>query len=306
MKDRQAQLEQNIVAENLASFFKKIEPYSKLILSAVVVVVVVFIGYGLYSNEQTYKRSDATIQLLMNNPEVADTYPDTAAAAWSQLFQANDNLAQGIGSLYQDRDEAESLLNQAKEQFSQARRSSDDPILVSRASYGLGIAAESLGQIDEAVEAFKQTVAANESEQMVKVAQQRIDRLSNDDSADFLAWFSEQDFSPADPSLPPELPGESALPDLPNLEMSNLGDSLPDSEGPSTPIEGGIELPPVGENTETPAETPAEETGESSEGEAEMKLEGAAPAEEAAAPETAAAEEAAAEEPADADAPADE
>ncbi|QEF99891.1 hypothetical protein Mal15_39580 [Stieleria maiorica] len=264
MKDRQAQLEQNIVAENLAGFYKKIEPYSKLILTVLVIVVVGLIGAGLYSSGEVAKRSDATLQLLMENPEVASQYPDTVAAAWSLLFQGNDSLAQGINSLYQDRDEAETLLSQAKDQFSDARSASDDKLLLSRANFGLGMAAESLGEIDEAIEAYKRAVDANESEQMVAVAQERIDRLSNPDTVEFLAWFSEQDFAPADPSLPPELPGASTLPDLPDLDLPdlNLGDDMKATEEPAAPIEGGLELPETTEPETTEPETTEPETTE--------------------------------------------
>jgi hypothetical protein len=259
MKDRQAQLEQNIVAENLAGFFKKIEPYSKLILAGVVALVVLVIAVGLYTSGETQKRSDATLMLLTNNPAVVDEFPGTAAAAWSQLFQGNNDLADGIRLLYQDRDEAETKLSQAIEMFTDASQSSKDGLVISRSNFGIAVALESLGKIDEAIEAYKKTVAANESEQMVEVAQEKIDRLSDADSTQFLAWFSEQDFSPADPSLPPELPGSGALPDLPDLPMDelefpgmNLSDKMKATETPSKPIEGGMELPD-GTEVENPA-----------------------------------------------------
>ncbi|MCO8123010.1 tetratricopeptide repeat protein [Stieleria sp. TO1_6] len=273
MKDRQEQLEQNLVAENLASVFKKVEPYSKLILAGVVAVVVALVGIGLYTSGQTAKRADATLQLLMENPEVASQYPDTVAAAWSLLFQGNDSLAQGINSLYQDRDEAETLLGQAKEQFTSARGASKDTILVSRANFGLAMAAESLGEVEEAKQAYQGTVDANESEQMVEIAKQRIARLANPQSDEFLAWFSEQDFSPADPSLPPELPGASGLPDLPDLELPDLdlGDNLKASDQPQDAVEGGLELPEdaqAGNEAEMNAE-PAADSSESTDQPAE-------------------------------------
>ena len=265
MKDRQAQLEQNIVAENLAGFFKKIEPYSKLILAGVVALVVGFIAVGLYTSGESQKRSDATLGLLMNNPEVVDEFPETAAAAWSQLFQGNNDLAEGIRLLYQDRDEAETKLSQAIETFTDASRSSKNSLVISRSNFGIAVASESLGKIDEAIEAYKRTAAAAESDQMVEVAEERIKRLSDPQSTGFLAWFSEQDFAPADPSLPPELPGAGALPDLPDLPMDDLefpgldlGDKMKASDEPSKPIEGGMELP---DETELESDATADDPG---------------------------------------------
>ena len=57
---------------------------------------------------------------------------------------------------------------------------------------------------------------------MVEVAQQRIASLSSDESKDFLAWFEQQDFAPADPSLPPSLPNDGALPDEPDMSLPGL------------------------------------------------------------------------------------
>ncbi|KAA5539900.1 tetratricopeptide repeat protein [Roseiconus nitratireducens] len=263
MNERQHQLEHNLVADGLANAYKKIEPYSKLILAGIVAIVVGLIAIGLYTSGQTAKRSDATLQLLMDNPEVAQQYPGTVAAAWSLLYQGNDNLARGISALYTDRDEAETLLAEAKTQFIDARGASNDTILDSRANFGLGMASESLGEIDEAIEAYKRTIDANESEQMVEVAQERIDRLSDPSTKDFIAWFSEQDFSPADPSLPPELPGASSLPELPDLDLPelDLGDEMSSSESgeaedtPAKSLEGGLELPA----DESPAEDAPEQ-----------------------------------------------
>jgi tetratricopeptide (TPR) repeat protein len=245
MKERQEQLEHNLVADGLVDFYKKIEPYSKLILAAVVAAVIGLIGLALYSGGQTAKRSDATLNLLMEEPEVSKNYPNTAAAAWSLLFQGNDSLAQGINNLYQDRDLAETMLAEAKERFKEARGATREKIVISRANYGLGLAAESLGEVDEASAAYQGVVDANESEQMVSVAKERMERLVDPQVKEFLAWFSEQDFAPADPSLPPELPGATTLPDLPDLELPDLslGDGMKASDGPAEPVEGGLGLP---------------------------------------------------------------
>ncbi|MEL6110383.1 MAG: tetratricopeptide repeat protein [Planctomycetota bacterium] len=324
-KDREQELESNLVGDALAKFYKRIEPHSKLILAGVVGVVVALVGYGIYSSGQAAKRSDATLQLLMNNPEVSSQYPGTVAAAWSLLDQGNENLSLGVRALYQDRDEAETLLKEARDLYKQARSSSEDALLVSRANFGVAIASESIGEIDEAIDAYEKCIEANESEQMREVAQERIDALSIPSNQEFLVWFGEQDFAPADPSTPPELPSSSTLPDLPNLDLPDLGlgaalgtetETAPmDADGPSAePAAGGdfdipepgtdakmegsggsgISEPPIGEpeGAETP---PSEPTGQEAAVEAPAAEE---PAAEEPAAEEPAAEEPAAEEPA--------
>ncbi|MEO1524977.1 MAG: tetratricopeptide repeat protein [Planctomycetota bacterium] len=292
-KDREQELESNLVGDALGSFYKRIEPYSKLILLGVVVIVAGLVAYGIHSSGQAAKRSDATLQLLMNNPEVSSQYPGTVAAAWSLLYQGNENLGLGVRALYQDREEAETLLNQARDLFEDARNASGDSVLVSRANLGVGLASESLGEIDEAIDAYERCIAANESEQMVEVAQDRIDAISLPSNQDFLAWFGEQDFAPADPSTPPELPDASSLPGIPDLDLPDLGlgdvlgtDDAPMEEPTEEPVDvpagGDFEIPSPGtpdeagaaDETATPDESadpdaPASEEPSAPEGEPE-------------------------------------
>ena len=280
-KDREQELESNLVGDALANFYKKIEPYSKLILAAFVVVVAAFVGFGIYTSGQAAKRSDATLQLLMNNPEVSSQYPGTIAAAWSLLFQGDENLNLGVRALYQDREEAETLLNQARDLYKDARNASANTLLVSRANLGVGLASESLGEIDEAIEAYEKCIAANESEQMAEVAQGRIDALSLPGNQEFLVWFGEQNFAPADPSTPPELPDASTIPGLPDLDLPDLGldDALgegldePAMEGPTEEAEPSE--PPAGGDFEIPSATPDTDSGASEEASPESASEAA-------------------------------
>ena len=155
MNKRQEELDRNIVADNLFGAYKKIEPYSKLILAGVVAVAVLLVAIGLYTSGQYQNRSQATWELLMENPEVTSRYPETAAASWSLLFRGNEDLAQGINQMYQDREAAETQLSQAKDLFNEAIVMSDDTIIISRAYYGIGLAEESLGNVDDALKAYE-------------------------------------------------------------------------------------------------------------------------------------------------------
>lgn len=270
MNDRTHELEKNLIAEKLAKVNTAIEPYSKIIVAAVAVIVVGAIAIGLMRMNESAKRSDATLQMLMNDPEVADKFPGTAAASWSMLKQGNDFLSQGVQSLYTDREEATTLLDNAKTQFKNAIKSSDNEILNSRGQLGLAMIAESLGEIDDAIKHYEKVASLAESEEMVANVEQRIATLKQPETKQFLAWFAEQDFSPADPSLPPTLPGESTLDDLPPLTLPSLrGDDSEDmkkgDETPAKPLEGGLQLPDNAPEGDSPkGDAPK---GESAEGE---------------------------------------
>jgi tetratricopeptide (TPR) repeat protein len=230
MTDRH-ELQKNELASYLHKINTSIEPYSKLIAVGVGALIIGGIALGLYRSKVSGDRSDATLQLIQavgsSNAEqlqlVGDSYPSTPSAAWSRLYEGNAHLADGIRSLYSDREDAEARLGDARSAFNAAMVGSSDPLLLSRAHFGNARVAESLGKIDEAIEAYKKCIQANESEAMVNKAKDRIAALSQPQTKDFLVWFGKQDFAPAEPSLPPALPSGKTLPDLPDLDLPPLG-----------------------------------------------------------------------------------
>jgi tetratricopeptide (TPR) repeat protein len=230
MNDRRHELEKNELAVQLERVNKTIEPYSRLIAVVVGVLIVAALGWLFYVTKQGEQRSDATLGLLQasasGDPEalgqVSESYPGTLAAAWARVYQGNEFLGQGIQALYNDRENAVQLLGDAKNSFSNALASQRDPLLQSRAHFGLARVAESMGDLDEAIKQYQETIAVGESEAMTKKAQSRINSLSSPSTKQFLAWFADQDFSPADPSMPPSLPGADTLPDLPDLDLGPL------------------------------------------------------------------------------------
>jgi tetratricopeptide (TPR) repeat protein len=265
MNDRRHELQTNELAVHLQKINRSIEPYSKQIAVVVGLLVVGGIAWGLYSSKVSGDRSDATLQLIQavgsSSAEqlatVSDNYPDTAAAAWSRLYEGNAHLANGLQALYADRDEAEALLGDARAAYESALAGTEDRLLQSRGNFGLARVAESLNEIEKAIAAYQKCIDANESEAMVEQAQDRIDALSTPQTKEFLAWFSEQDFKPADPSLPPSLPAEKTLPDLPDFDLPTLGEKLGVGDSGNSDGEGKLE-DKAGMELPTDAEMPAD------------------------------------------------
>ena len=286
---KQEELDDNVLANWLGKVNKSIEPHSKLI--AIVVGALIFGGIvlGLASSQASGNRSDATYNLLMAQADLDQKYPGTPAASWSVLNRANQDLDAGIQSLYLNRSDAETLLSQCKVDFENAMSSSEDPLLKSRAQLGIALASESLGELDDAIQAYKSLISINESDAMNQKAQMRIDELSRPDTKEFIAWFEKQDFTPADPSLPPELPSGAELPDmppkLPPLSLSGSTTKISSGEDKMDldAKDGGLELPEESDPkkevvadksdaTETPKKAAPEKVTEK----AEMKVEEAA------------------------------
>ncbi len=231
MNDRRHELQQNDLAIYIGRINQAIEPYSKLIAVVVAALVLGALGWVFYSSQQTGQRSDATLNLIeaMNGGDaevlegVSVQYADTLPGQWAKLYQANQYLADGVDALFADRDNAIALLGDAKVAYEESLDGATDPLLISRAHFGLARTHESLGELDEAISEYKKVAAAAESDAMVEKANDRIVALGKPATKDFLAWFADQDFSPADPSLPPSLPGSEALSGPSGLGPAGLG-----------------------------------------------------------------------------------
>ncbi len=249
--DRRHELQHNVLADYLTRINESIEPHSKLIAVVVGAAIVGSLGFMLYQSNASGQRSDATLQLVLAAGEgdaevlsmVGEQFAQTTAGSWARLYQADELMSRGMRVLYTDRTEATELFASAENAYTQALAASKDKVLDSRAHFGLARIAEASGNAEKAIEGYRKTMAANESEAMVEVAQQRIDSLSRPSTKEFLAWFGEQDFTPSDPALPPSLPGSNMLPDLPDLNLPPL--DLPDlgDENAASKAElGGMKL----------------------------------------------------------------
>lgn len=261
MSDRRHELQQNELAVYLNRINHAIEPYSRLIAIAVGGLIIAAIAVGFYNAQASGRRSDATLELIQATGSsdtevlkgVEEKFPGTIAAQWARLYQGNQLLAEGIQALFTNRDIAQEKLTDSQAAFRAALATSDDVLLRSRAHWGLARASESLGNLDEAITEYREIVAIGESEAMIEKAEDRIATLSNPETKDFMAWFADQNFTPADPSLPPALPGGEALPDLPDLELPDL--DLPGGENSAVmELEDTLEMPAEGDQpTDTEA-----------------------------------------------------
>ena len=280
--ERRHQLEHNELAVWLGKVNKSIEPHSKPIAAVVAVAVVAGIAWTFLTTEQLAKRSDATLQLIQAAAggdsevlaKVGDTYSDTEAGSWARLYQGQQLMIQGMTALYRNREEAEILLSDAKQALQSAVNSSSNNLLASRGHYAIAQIEEALGDVNNeqgedgesmlaAIDSYQKVIDLNESEAMVERAEERIAALKKPANREFIAWFSEQDFSPTnDPSLPPStLPGGSEIPGLPDLDLSLPALDLGGESTSETP-EGGLELPDTEGESADPATTEEATTDE--------------------------------------------
>lgn len=317
--ERRHELQQNDLADFLGRQLKKIEPYSKLIAAVVAVAAIGLVILGFTRSAALGARSDATLELLQNVASndaeslasVGERYAATEAGMWARLYQADALLATGVASLFNDRGEAESNLDEALKQYRAVAAAARHTLLQSRANLGAARTLESQGKLEEAIESYQRVVQIGESPQIATYAEQRIAQLERPASQQFLTWFESQDFSPPEPTAPPELPSDFTLPDIPDLTLPEVSPlALPPADAAAAPESSDGDAEATGDaaaaeqpiDQPTTAEQPAsEETPAATE---EMPAASETPQAGDAAAETDAA--AAEEEPAAADEPAAE
>ena len=273
--ERRHQLQQNELADALGSFIDRSRPYAPAVITVVVVLVLVVLGWGFFQSLSANKRSEATLSYLLetgqSDPEalsrIADEFAGTQAALLARLTEADTQLAMGIQALYTDRDEAAGRLEDAVAAYRSVLEADPQSKLIrSRATFGLAQALESTpGQAEEARQLYQQVVELNESEAIVEAAQQGIARLKRPEIQEFLAWFGEHRPQPAEASLPPDLPDSALLPDNPDLQLPETSPPTEAQEDSGSP--GAMQLPsdaqaqPAADDgapaNETPEDAPA-------------------------------------------------
>lgn len=270
MKSEQRhELEKNVLADRIGNGIESAKPMLPIIFGTIAVVVVLALGWGWYSSVTRGQAAVAWTDYYFsldtsNDPasyfdltardaeaflEVADKFPSSPAGKWAFQTAGGRFLEQGIEALYRNRAEGEKLLNQAIESF-EAATDSSEPVLQTKAHYGLGRAYEALSKLSEASKEYQQVVEKASYEGLKEDAQKRLDYIASEDGKKFYAWFATLDPKPdapirlpSDLSTPPTSPGD--------MSFDPLGSIMP----PTSAADGTVVTP--GTTTETPVVDPA-------------------------------------------------
>ena len=267
--DRRHELQQNDLAAYLEQANKRIEPYSKQILVAILLVLAAIVAYSFYNSELEADSSMATLELIQNTNvpsqdsvvlgDINERYIETSAGKLAKLYEGIALISDGSQNIYDPdaREEAKTDLTEAVALLETVTQNTTDTLIKSRAYLGIALAHTILGSNDEAIKAYDEVIVANESEAMVENAENRKAYLASVAGKNFADWFETADFTPPvspnpGPSLPPisdldQLP--SLSPDLPTMEPTEPssgkdGEANP-LKGDADPrdLDGGLNLP---------------------------------------------------------------
>ncbi|MCC6512299.1 MAG: hypothetical protein IT423_24590 [Pirellulaceae bacterium] len=269
--ERRHELQTNYLADHLGTAVQSSKPYAVYAIAGVAAVAIAAIGYGIYSTQAAKASSAAWGDYYFNIgsgdaevfQQVSQDHPGTAAANWSKQAWADNQLRQGLDTLYTNRKTAEESINSAIDAYQEVLKNSYEPDLKNRAAIGLAQAYESIGKLDEATRYYKQ-VASGSQDGFGTMANSRLAWLSSGDGKAFYDWFATVKPTPAAPpamqgdlSTPPTSPDlvfpnkePSAMAPLPNAPATTETTPAPGTAETTTP---GVALPAV----PTPGSAPA-------------------------------------------------
>jgi hypothetical protein len=258
--ERRHELQHNEVADWVAATIERVKPYSRAIVAVAVAATVLLVAYVVLSGRSERKQSVAwndyyqavqaeSKDVATDLESVVREHGGVPAGLWAEVALGDLKLGEGIESLFREKQAAQSKLRGAIQHYQNVLEEADDAMLVARARFGLARAYESLGQLGEARDAYKQIVGSSGTNAYISIAKERLKDLDRSETKDFYAWFGKQEPVAAPPasSLLPGTPGER----LP-FEPGSLG-----SPGGLNPSGSSfLDLPPLDKGTTGPLLTP--------------------------------------------------
>ena len=238
--DRRHELQTNVLADWIGKHLQQAQGYSKTILAVVLLVVAAAIAGTFLAQGQSARSQASWNQFFQafseRDPEalevVASKNQGTIAAVWARLAEADLKLAEGIGDLYTNRDNAKKNLAEAERNYLAVDQAATETLLRERAWFGLGQVYESLAELDKAKQYYGKLVSSSPTSALGKEAKHRSDVLSDASMVKWYNWFANQ--TPRPPAIP-GMPGDFGLPNLPS-DFQDLPDR-PNLSFPVTPAD---------------------------------------------------------------------
>ena len=254
---RRHELQTNYLADHLGTAAEAGKPYAMWVTIAVAALVIVGVGYGIYSTQSHKANAQAWGDYYFNYGtgdaevfrQVVEDHPRTSAANWAMQAWADNQLMIGLDQIYTNRKEAEENIQQAIDAYNDVLRSTDEEDLKNRAAIGLAQAYESIGKLDEASRYYQQ-VASSSPNAFSNMANERLAWIKSGEGKTFYDWFASVRSTPAPPpALPSDLSKPPTMPDISFPQKQNPL-TLPGASDSAAPADAPSEQ-------EAPADPPA-------------------------------------------------
>jgi len=228
--ERRHELQHNALADWLIQTGESLKPYQNMIWAAVATVLVVGLGYALWSRQsqaQTTQAWDDLNMALENNNAAAllrviDNYPGTHAAHAAAAVVADFHLADGCGRLFSNKAAARQELGKAIDLYQTVLDESRQAPLRERATFGMARANEAKGDLVAAEKLYAEVAAKWSQGAYAAAANRRAADLKHPATKRFYDDFAQFDPQPAFSKEPAvEKPGGdiSELPAEPSADL---------------------------------------------------------------------------------------
>lgn len=176
-----------------------LEKHGNRISIGICVVAALAVAGILYQRSVKAKEQGAWAQLAVSSGNVEDLgdvwakHPDTSAAPWARLLEAEQRLSAGVKSMFLDLEAGKKDVEKARNSFEKLAEQTSVPNEVrERALFGLGRAEESLseGETQDAVKAYSRLLEKFPNSYYKDDVKQRLEALKKGGSAEFYQWFA--------------------------------------------------------------------------------------------------------------------
>ena len=201
---RRHELEHNALLDWLATTYKQAEPYLNLVLGIVVAAALVVFGYSWWSRQAAGQTAEAWDRFYQaqtaNNPvefeKVAESYPGTHVGQYAAVNAADLRLIFGLNQRFSNQAGAMPELRKAVGLYLMADESSS-PMLRQRATFGLARAYEGLGDLEKAIQYYRQLTEKWPKGAYDEVASHALTQLQKPETKAWFDRFAKYDPKPA-------------------------------------------------------------------------------------------------------------
>jgi predicted negative regulator of RcsB-dependent stress response len=194
--------------------------------------------------------------------QVVLQFGDTDVGNWAQLSLGDANVTAAANnpakSVFANRDEALKVLDSAAASYNKVLSTARNPLMLSRARFGLARVHETRCQPEEAIKLYEQVAKENPTGEIGIAAAKAAKRLQDPNTQEFMKWFAAYK-----PVKPAPIPGMGPVPGVNNRPTPDTPDvSLPggiDLNPPTTPSDTpDLKFPDLGDPGKSPDKAPAE------------------------------------------------
>jgi predicted negative regulator of RcsB-dependent stress response len=209
--ERRHELEQNMLADWLATRAEFIRHYLQAIVASLVAVVVIVGAWAYISRRSANQEAAAWQQVFVASDtgdvdglaRLADHFGSTTAGQWARMRLADIKLDQGINQSFDDRAASQKALAEAVDNYRTVQAKTGDAERKQRATLGLARAYESQDKLPDAREQYDQLVKQWPDTVYGQEARARLVDLDKQSTKQFYDWFAQRDAKPAEgPAIP--------------------------------------------------------------------------------------------------------